>query len=285
MRTEVHVYAFSVAANVLLSFFPFLIVMMSLFRYVFRWDSGVDAINLALTDYFPDVLGEFISRNLTDTVEHRGGKVQITSMLLLMFTANGIFEPLEVAFNRAWGIAANRSFLKNQLVSLGLIFGCGGLALLSIGLTALNQESLRQAFGGTAVTAFLGAAAFKIAAMPLAVFALFLIYWLLPNGRPRALRVLPAAIVVGVLLEVMKYMALLVWPWFFEKLRFEYGPFKHSASLIFLAFFSSMLVLAGAEWSARRRPETFPCPPPSSPEPPPESEPSSPESSPPAGTV
>jgi hypothetical protein len=28
MQTEVHVYAFSVAANVLLSFFPFLIVTM-----------------------------------------------------------------------------------------------------------------------------------------------------------------------------------------------------------------------------------------------------------------
>ena len=25
-------------------------------------------------------------------------------MLLLLFTANGIFEPLEVALNRAWGV-------------------------------------------------------------------------------------------------------------------------------------------------------------------------------------
>ena len=35
MHTEVHIYAFSVAANVLLSFFPFLIVMLSLPRQVF----------------------------------------------------------------------------------------------------------------------------------------------------------------------------------------------------------------------------------------------------------
>ena len=26
-------------------------------------------------------------------------------MLLLLFTANGIFEPLEVALNRAWGVS------------------------------------------------------------------------------------------------------------------------------------------------------------------------------------
>ena len=35
MQTEVHVYAFSVAANVLLSFFPFLIVMLFFSRRVF----------------------------------------------------------------------------------------------------------------------------------------------------------------------------------------------------------------------------------------------------------
>jgi uncharacterized BrkB/YihY/UPF0761 family membrane protein len=35
IQTEVHIYSFSVAANVLLSFFPFLIVMLSLPRRVF----------------------------------------------------------------------------------------------------------------------------------------------------------------------------------------------------------------------------------------------------------
>ena len=34
MKTEIHVYGFSIAANALLAFFPFLIVMVSLFRHV-----------------------------------------------------------------------------------------------------------------------------------------------------------------------------------------------------------------------------------------------------------
>ena len=50
MQTEVHVYAFSVAANVLLSFFPFLIVMLSLSRRVFSERAAVGAIDLALRD-------------------------------------------------------------------------------------------------------------------------------------------------------------------------------------------------------------------------------------------
>ena len=67
MQTEVHVYAFSVSANVLLSFFPFLIVMLSLSRRVFGEQAAVDAIDLALRDFFPDALGQFLHRNLPQT--------------------------------------------------------------------------------------------------------------------------------------------------------------------------------------------------------------------------
>ena len=61
-------------------------------------------------------------------------------MMLLLFTANGIFEPLEVALNRAWGEVKNRSYLKNQLVALGMIFLCGALALASLMLTASTSR-------------------------------------------------------------------------------------------------------------------------------------------------
>ena len=39
-------------------------------------------------DYFPDALGQFLQRNLPQT-----GSVELVSILLLLFTANGIFEP------------------------------------------------------------------------------------------------------------------------------------------------------------------------------------------------
>jgi membrane protein len=128
METEGHVYAFSMAANVLLSFFPFLVVMISLCRYVFHWAAAERAIYFALNDYFPDELGDFLRDNLLVAV-YRSGPLQFMSILLLLFTANGIFEPLEVALNRAWGITKNRSFVRNQMISLGMIFLTGSLVL------------------------------------------------------------------------------------------------------------------------------------------------------------
>ena len=254
MQTEVHVYAFSVAANVLLSFFPFLIIMLSLSRRIFGEQAAVGAIDLALRDYFPDALGQFLERNLPQT-----GSVELISVLLLLFTANGIFEPLEVGLNRIWGIRKNRTFFHNQIVSFGLIFICGSLALGSMMMTALNQRSFRvsglpagwiqNVAGGGA--AWVSVLFFKLAAVPLAVLVLFLIYRYLPNGRTPLNRVLPAAIGVGLLMEVLKYVNTLVWPGFQRKLGREYGVFQYSVTLIFLGFLASMLVLAGAEWAAR----------------------------------
>lgn len=242
-ETEVHVYALSIAASVLLSFFPFLIVMVSLCRYVFHWDAAVDVIELALTDFFPGELGVFIRRNLEATVESRGA-VQITSMFLLLFTANGVFIPLEVALNRTWGVTVNRSYVKNQIISLGLIFTCGGLALISFTLTALGIQ-MEQAW--------LNITFLKAAGVPLSILALFLIYWLLPNRKIPARRVLPIAIFVGLALEGLKYINLIAWPLLKSKLQNEYGPFYISVTIVLWSFAAAMIVLAGAEWSSRSR--------------------------------
>src|SRR5215467_11725980 len=211
MQTEVHVYAFSVAANVLLSFFPFLIVTMSVSRLFFSEQATVGAINLAFRDYFPDALGQFLSRNLPQR-----GSTELISLALLMFTANGIFEPLEVALNRIWGIPQNRSFFRNQLVSLALIFACGALALASMMLTALNQQSLMAGAPGWMHrgAAWISLLFFKLAALPLSVLVLFLIYRFLPNGRPPRHRVIAAAVWVGILMEALKHAIALAWPGF-----------------------------------------------------------------------
>jgi membrane protein len=252
METEVHVYAFSIAANVLLSFFPFLIVMLSLCRYVLHWEAAEDAILFALNDYFPGEVGDFVTRNLVFEVDKRG-PLQIISILLLFFTANGIFEPLEVALNRAWGITKNRSFFRNQLVSLGLIFLCGALVLLSAVFTAANQEAIaRTSVGRTPTGAVIGLAFFKAAAIAISIVLLLLVYWLLPNRRLPARSLLPVAVFIGLALEGLKYVNLLTLPWLRIKLRGEYGPFVNSVTIILWSFLAAMIVLAGAEWSARR---------------------------------
>ena len=236
MATEVHVYAFSIAVNVLLSFFPFLIVMMSICRNILHWRGAEQAILSAVIDFFPGTVGDFVARNLQATLSI-AGPVNYVSIFLLFFTANGIFEPLEVALNRAWGITTNRSFFRNQILSLGLIFAVGTLVLFSAWLTGTSGSFARVMF--------------RILAVPLTILILFLVYWRLPNKRLRPGQVAPVAIVIGLALELLKYINLLTLPWLWAKLEREYGPFKNSVAIILWSFLASMIVLAGAEWSAR----------------------------------
>ena len=240
-QTEVHVYALSIAGSVLLSFFPFLIVMLTLIRDVFHMPAAETALTFALRDYFPNDLGAFIIRNLTK-VNH--GRFQITSVILLLLTANGIFEPLEVALNRAWGVKQNRSYLRNQILSFFMVVLCGGLALGSLLLTASNKH-----FAATQST--LSFVIFRAAAIPVTMLSLFLVYWILPNRQVPVRRIAPVAVMVGAALEGLKYLFLFAWHWIDIKLFNEYGPFEYAVSIMIFGLAAGMLVLAGAEWSAR----------------------------------
>lgn len=248
MRTDVHTFAFSVAANAILSFFPFLVLLLTLIRRVFHSEAMVGVVKDLLRDYLPAGQG-FVIRNLEAMVNARH-RVQVFSLIMLLVTSSGVFLPLEVALNRIWRFENNRSYLGNQLISLGLAFACGCLALLSIAATAgpvAFMELLLRGHG-TGFVHLVGFLVMKVFAILASIGIFFLIYWLLPNGKVPARAVLPAAIIMGLLSEALKYAYILALPW----LNFQevYGPFSLSVSLMFWAFLSGLLLLAGANLSA-----------------------------------
>jgi membrane protein len=100
LRTEVHTFAFSVAANAILSFFPFVLLLLTLIRRVFRSPAMYEVVVQLLRDYLP-AGQDFVIRNLNALVNARH-QAQVFSLLILLVTSTGIFMPLEVALNRIW---------------------------------------------------------------------------------------------------------------------------------------------------------------------------------------
>jgi membrane protein len=248
LRTDVHTFAFSVAANAILSFFPFVVLLMTLIRRVFHSRVMADVVAELLRDYLP-AGQDFVIRNLNAMVNSRQ-RVQVFSLLILLITSSGIFMPLEVALNRIWRFPNNRSYFGNQLITLGLAFSCGVLALLSVAMTAGNVALMGFVLRGhgTGFVSVVGFLVMKLFAIAASIAIFFLIYWLLPNGKVPAKAVLPTAVIMGLLSEALKYAYILALPW----LNFGevYGPFSLSVSLMFWAFLSGMLLLAGANLSA-----------------------------------
>src|ERR1039458_6812935 len=62
VRTEVHTYAFSVAANVILSLFPFIVMMLTICRQVFHSHQMELVVGEMMTNFLPSNQ-DFIMRN------------------------------------------------------------------------------------------------------------------------------------------------------------------------------------------------------------------------------
>jgi YihY family inner membrane protein len=250
-QTEVHTYAFSVAANAILSLFPFIVMMFTLARRVFHSSAMEDVIGDMLR-YFLPANQDFVVRNMSLLANPRGG-VQIVSVLMLLISSSGVFLPLEVALNRVWGVRENRSYLMNQLVSLGLALTVGLLAITSIAFTAAQNKVLTLLFFGKTNNVFFSFfehVFLQITAAFLSIAIFFVIYWVLPYRKLPLRAVLPTGIVTGLIWEGAKVLYVKVLPWL--DLRAVYGPFSVSVSLMMWAFLTGLLLLAGAQYSATR---------------------------------
>jgi YihY family inner membrane protein len=250
-RTEVHTYAFSVAAQVILSLFPFIVLLFTLSQRVFHSNGMVQVVSDMMSNFLPNNQ-EFVMRNMR-ALAFAHTQVRVFSVIMLLVTATGVFLPLEVALNSVWGVAKNRNYLHNQIVSLGMATGVSVLAMASVAISAAQRTVLAWIFFGhtdNAMFNFIGDSFLKVCAVAASIGLFFLIYWGLPNRKVPPRAVLPTAIVMGVLWELAKYVYILALP----RLDFGavYGPFKVSVGLIMWAFISGLLLLAGAYVSATR---------------------------------
>lgn len=250
-RTSVHTYAFSVAANAILSLFPFIVLMLTIAHRFLHSTRMVDVIRAMLHGLLPTGQ-DFVARNMVYLV-YSQKRVALVSVFMLLVSSTGVFLPLEVALNQVWKVEENRSYWSNQLISLALAFMVGILALLSIAVSATHDVLLRYLFFGHTngpVFYYVQRFILRVLGVGASIFIFFLIYWVLPNRRVRALTVLPAAILAGLSWEGAKLLYIAILPWL--DLPSVYGPFSISVGLMLWAFVSGLILLAGAHFSATR---------------------------------
>lgn len=250
-KTEVHTYAFSVAAQAILSLFPFIVLLLTLSQRVFHSAHMTDVVGEMMSNFLPNNQA-FVMRNMR-VLAFSHAKTRIVSVVMLLVTATGVFLPLEVALNSVWGVKKNRSYLQNQFVAIGLAVGVAFLAMSSVALSAAQRTVLQWIFFGHTQNMLFDLVAkgfLQIVALAASIALFFLIYWGLPHRKVPARAVLPTAIVMGVLWTAAKYIYILALPHL--DFRAVYGPFEVSVGLMTWAFISGLLLLGGAYVSATR---------------------------------
>lgn len=250
LDSEVHTYAFSVAANAILSFIPFIVLLYTLAISVFHSRAMADVVS-EMVRYFLPSNQDWVATNLALAAARQG--VQVFSLVMILVACTGIFLPLEVALNQAWGVSKSRNYLMNQAVAFGLALLMVALAVVSILLSAWQRELLGFIFfHHTDNFVFAGISYLWLAASTgvASILFFFSIYWLLPNRKIRARQVLRTSIVTGVIWLLAKNIFVAVLPHL--DLKALYGPFYVSVGLLFWAYISGLILFAGAQFSVAR---------------------------------
>jgi len=250
LDSEVHTFAFSVAANAILSFIPFIVLPYTLSLSVFHSREMAGVVNDIVNLFMPSNQ-DFVEKGLVAAVPRHG--VQALSMVMILISCTGIFLPLEVALNQAWGIAKSRNYLLNQLVAFGLAIAMVGLALLSILLNTIEKTVVAFILlqhTDWFIYGWVNYAWLAISTGAACIVFLFLIYWLLPNRKVPWRPVLRTSIWTGLVWLAAKYAFVAILP--HMDLKALYGPFYVSVGLLFWAYASGLILFAGAQFSVSR---------------------------------
>ena len=258
LDSEVHTFAFSVAANAILSFIPFIALLYALSDKVFNSEM-MKSVVIAMVIYFFPVDQDFMARNLPALASHVG--VQLFSLIMILVACTGIFLPLEVALNQAWGVTKSRNYLHNQVIAFGLAIIMVVLGMGSVLVNAAARDVLSVIFvhnTNIKVIDFVlhftyQGISFILLAVTTGVASIaffFSIYWLLPNRKVPWRHVLNTSIYTGIIWLVAKYIVEILLP--HMHLIDLYGPFHVSVGLLFWAYISGLILFAGAQFSVAR---------------------------------
>jgi YihY family inner membrane protein len=262
LDSEVHTFAFSVAANAILSFIPFIVLLYTLAESVFHHSEKMKEVINDMVVYFLPSNQDFVAKNL-DAVALAASRhgIQIFSLIMILVACTGIFLPLEVALNQAWGVTKSRNYLHNQVIAFGLATLMVVLGMGSVLLNAGARELLKLLFEHhTDIKILDFVLDFTLRGSEFVVLAattgaasiafFFSIYWLLPNRKVPWRHVLSTSIYTGIIWLVSKYIFVLLLP----HLHLEdlYGRFYVSVGLLFWAYISGLILFAGAQFSVAR---------------------------------
>jgi YihY family inner membrane protein len=254
-------YAAAIAYYTLFSFFPLVLILLSIGSlFVQRYDLD-SAVIQSLSFYLPVGTG-FIEKNLR-TVMASAGKFSVVGILLLLWTATGAFIPLEQALNRAWGVKRGRGFLHTRITAALMAFFCGCFVLTSVfiasmlgrfqiflrGITAHRLELGELNHWIISTTEIIFDVLSVLASFLLTVFIFALIYKIVPYTRIRFGQVSHAAMYAGVTWELAKY-AFTFWLRS-HNYRNVYGSIATIIIILSWVYLSAGILLFFAKYSAQ----------------------------------
>jgi len=202
----------AIAFNVLLSFFSFVVLIGSFLLNIIHWRQGYETLYLILRSLVPKDSAQ-IFWSLDRVTQGPGGRATIISFALLIFSSLGIFQPIEMALNRAWGFR-ERELLRQYLLYIGLTIGCALVLLGLIAFGSLFNMALDLLSVGIETRAWVFRYIGPVISLPFIFILIFSIYYFVPNGRYEPGQLIFTSVAMAILWVLMTILFRAVMPVF-----------------------------------------------------------------------
>jgi membrane protein len=261
-------HAAAIAYYGLLSFFPFILLVISMLGSITADEGDRIAVLSFVFRYFPTQL-DFISAQL-DAFRKTRVQVGVAGGLALIWASLGVFGAITSAVNEAWGVEKQRSFLKHRMVSFLMLVAAGGVTILALLAVSAIQVAQASWFGivlsrFTWLTA-LQTFTFQYLSTILLILGVGLVFYFIPNAKTRFRDVWVGAVMTGVLWRG----AFDAFAWYIRRnsqLTLIHGSIAAVVVFLLWVYVSAVIMMYGVEFTAayarlrRRRPDEMPAAP------------------------
>lgn len=126
---DIFALAAQLAYYLILSFFPFLIFLLTLVGF-----SNLDSMEVlgALRAMLPTSAFELIYNVIIEIIEKQNTGLLGASLLLVIWSASSAFRAVIKGINKAYGLSENRSFIKRAFIAVICTFALAFLIMLTL---------------------------------------------------------------------------------------------------------------------------------------------------------
>lgn len=176
----------------------------------------------------------------------------IVGIVMMIFGAGGVFYQLQDALNTVWGLTAKpglgiRGMLRDRAVSFSMVLGVGFLLLVSLVLTTTLQAMNSMISEMIPLHPVFWSIVGSVISFAVVTLLFAAIFQVLPDAEVAWRDVWLGAIVTAALFTIAKFG--LSWYLSREATSSTYGPAGALVLIMLWVYFSSIILLVGAEFT------------------------------------
>jgi membrane protein len=271
-RDDVGGLAAEMAYHFIFALFPFVIFLATVAGMVgraLRQDQLLDDLMNSLYSQMPAATAEALREPLEQVLGQRGNEAlsigAAVGLVLALWSASAGVATIMKAFNRAYGVAETRGFIKSKAIALGLtvllsLLLIVGVVSLTVGDNLIKWVGASAGLGG-ATQLLLQVVRVVVALLGITI-AFSVLYWQAPNVRQQYRWITPGTLLATAALILLSLgfglYVNLVGAASYAK---TYGTAFGLILFLYFLYLSSQVIVLGAEFNAettkRYDPETI----------------------------